>query len=166
MGYDSTKDTQEHREQVWRFLHMFIAELAERATWHDESKLVEPEKSVFDRVTPLLKTLTYGSDEYKAALASMGTALRHHYENNRHHPEHFVHGIHDMTLIDLVEMYCDWCAATLRMQNGDIFKSIRLNAERFGFERSVLESIFDATARQYPTIGARKGDERDEGGVR
>jgi hypothetical protein len=37
----------------------------------------------------------------------MAPALKHHYENNRHHPEHFKNNIDDMNLIDLIEMLCD-----------------------------------------------------------
>lgn len=35
-------------------------------------------------------------------------ALDHHYANNRHHPEHFEHGIEDMNLLDILEMVVDW----------------------------------------------------------
>jgi hypothetical protein len=66
---------------------------------------------MFDQWTPRLKELEFGSDEYKDALAHMGEALKHHYENNRHHPEHFENGIDGMNLIDVIEMVCDWKAA-------------------------------------------------------
>jgi hypothetical protein len=82
-----------------------------RASVHDASKLLPPEKEVFDEYTPKLKELEFGSDEYKAALAGMGEGLQHHYKNNPHHPEYFVSGIDGMGVVDLVEMIADWMAA-------------------------------------------------------
>jgi hypothetical protein len=85
--YDSTADTLRHSLRVGELMGQPTKELVERSTQHDHSKTADPEKETFDRVTPQLKNLTYGSDEYKAALADMGPALAHHYANNRHHPE-------------------------------------------------------------------------------
>lgn len=42
-------------------------------------------------------------------------------------------GIDAMNLIDVIEMLCDWKAAGLRHHDGDIFKSIRINQDRYGF---------------------------------
>jgi rubrerythrin len=89
MNYDSTKDTEEHIKQVQGFLSDVIGNLAARSLIHDASKLVEPEKSMYDEFTPKLRGSTYGSDEYKGFLEDMGAALKHHYENNSHHPEHY-----------------------------------------------------------------------------
>ena len=110
-----------------------IYSLQNRARVHDRSKLKEPEVSVFDRVTPQLQGSTYGSDEYKQFLADMKPALDHHYAKNSHHPEHFGNGIHGMNLLDLLEMLCDWIAATKRHDDGDIRRSIEINQERFGY---------------------------------
>ena len=137
-AYDSELDTLEHMRTVNGLLNDMVADLMTRAITHDKSKLLPPEKDIFDKVTPKLRALTYGSDEYKENLAEMGPALKHHYENNRHHPEHFQHGINDMTLVDLIEMICDWKAATLRHANGDILKSLDINKERFG----ILEQLY------------------------
>jgi hypothetical protein len=112
-----------------------------RGHFHDQSKLTSPEVEVFDRVTEKLAGLTYGSDEYKASLAEMGPALQHHYANNRHHPEHFTDGVAGMNLIDLVEMFCDWVAATRRHNDGDINKSITLNAERFSLDPQLVHVL-------------------------
>ncbi len=130
-NYDSQEDTKKHIEAVGRFIEKFRIVLILRAIEHDKSKLISPEKEIFDEYTPKLKGSTYGSDEYKTFLKEMGIALDHHYKENRHHPEHFKNGISDMDLIDLVEMICDWKAATLRHENGAILKSIEINKERF-----------------------------------
>ncbi len=200
--YDSRPYTYEHIGEVRGLLLAVASDLIRRAHEHDASKLVDPERSVFDEVTPRLRTLTYGSPEYKTSLAEMGPALEHHYAANDHHPEHFppgeqhevdvsvetdyhpsgdeftvatadcdacewtsrgdesdvrsaawLHerehhkpgGLHAMSLIQLIEMLCDWIAATRRHDDGDIRRSIEINAERFGYgaeiERLLLNTL-------------------------
>jgi hypothetical protein len=51
-----------------------------------------------------------------------------------------------MTLIDLIEMFCDWKAAVLRTKNGDIEKSIQINANRFDLSNQLTE-IFTNTLK-------------------
>jgi hypothetical protein len=132
--YDSRPETYAHIEAVRTLMLRAALELIRRAHEHDASKLVSPEVEVFDRVTPMLKTLVYDSPEYRASLEDMGPALAHHYAANRHHPEHFENGVADMTLVDLIEMTCDWMAAAGRTKDGDVLKSIRsINAARFGY---------------------------------
>lgn len=143
MSYDSSPDTWKHIHTVQGLMGKAIAELQARAHRHDQSKLVEPEKSVFDEYTPKLKDSTYGSDEYKSFLVGMGEGLRHHYAANDHHPEHwegrdvyFLGAVEKpyqaMNLLAVLEMLCDWKAATLRHADGNLGKSIDINAERFG----------------------------------
>lgn len=131
MQYDSEAETREHIRQVAERLKVVCTELRDRGYWHDASKLGAEEKSVFDVVTPKLKGLVYGTDEYRASLRELGPALAHHYANNSHHPEHYDNGISGFDLLDLIEMYCDWAAATLRGKNGDMSKGIEINIERF-----------------------------------
>ena len=89
MKYDSKGDTEKHIANVQDKLRYFADELTNRGLNHDKSKLESFEKDTFDKYTPKLKDTTYGSDEYKEYLQGMKVALDHHYENNRHHPEHF-----------------------------------------------------------------------------
>ena len=145
--YDSRQDTLDHIEKVFVFMNMIADFIKLRAFLHDQSKLEEPEKSIFDDITPKLKTLTYGSDEYKQSLVELGKTLEHHYAQNKHHPEHFSHGIEDMNLVDLLEMFCDWCAATMRHEDGNIIESIKINKKRFKYDE-ILAKIFTNTAIQ------------------
>ena len=105
--YDSTQDTQQHIAHVADRLHRLANLLRYRADAHDASKLLPPEKEAYDRLTPRLAGLTYGSEEYRATLREMKPAIAHHYAHNSHHPEHFEDGIAGMNLLDLVEMLCD-----------------------------------------------------------
>lgn len=92
-------------------LENISARLSARAEVHDLSKFHTPERETFKVFTPRLKTFRYGSDEYKRALADMGEGLRHHYAVNSHHPEFHPRGVADMSLLDVIEMFCDWVAA-------------------------------------------------------
>lgn len=145
--YDSRKDTKRHIKTVAKFLKVISKELRKRGKSHDKSKLLTPEKDFFDAYTPKLKSLTYGSDEYKRNLEGLQIALKHHYALNSHHPEYYVKGIADMTLVDVIEMLCDWKAATLRHDDGNIDKSLEINKERFNVSEqlvSILKNTVDA----------------------
>jgi hypothetical protein len=110
--YDCTDDVMEHKRKVEYWMRRFWESLKKRASIHDDSKLQDPEeKAMFDHWTPELRVRTFGSEQYKQALDGMGEGVRRHYRANRHHPEHFPNGVNDMTLIDVLEMVCDWMAA-------------------------------------------------------
>lgn len=146
--YDSSEDTKKHIQQVRLFLDTLERAIFFRGVQHDRTKLQEPEKSIFDEYTPKLAASTYGSDEYKNYLQEMKVALNHHYANNRHHPEFHKDGIRGMNLVDLCEMICDWKAATMRHDNGDIMESIELNQARFGYSDE-LKQILINTVRLF-----------------
>lgn len=150
-AYDSRADTCAHIARVQELMRVCVAELKQRLQVHDASKLEPFEKSFFDEFTPKLKGLTYGSDEYKAMLAAMKPGLDHHYANNRHHPEFHADGIRGMTLLDLLEMFCDWKAATERHADGDLATSIDFNQRRFRYSDD-LRAIFINTALAYGWI--------------
>ena len=141
-------DTIKHIEKVRVYIKMFIDRLWNRAIEHDRLKLESPEVEIFTEYTPKLAESTYGSDEYKQFLADMNGALQHHYANYRHHPEHFEHGINDMTLVDLVEMFCDWKAASERHVDGNLLKSIEVNTQRFGIQKQ-LKDVLINTAKAF-----------------
>jgi hypothetical protein len=183
-------ETLKHIEMVMQLLATMQHEIARRMFSHDRSKLESPEMEMFERFTDCLAGMTYGSDEYKQCLEEMKqSALGHHYENNRHHPEFFedcpkdVHmiaryenllaamlliqpqhlddsyamrqatvlveahkqelesGVNHMNLIDILEMVCDWKAATLRHNDGDIYKSVEINAKRFNLSPQLVAII-------------------------
>jgi len=111
MTYDCTEEIKKHRDRVHRILQGIADELASRGKIHDMSKIQSPlEKISFDHWLPEIRKYEFGSENYKNALAQMGTGLTMHYDANRHHPEHFPDGIDGMSLIDLIEMLADWMA--------------------------------------------------------
>jgi len=146
MNYDSKADTLLHIKRVAQLLTEASSELIKRANVHDNSKLESPEKELFDEYTPKLKDCTYGSDEYKNYLKELKVALDHHYANNSHHPEHYKNGVNGFDLFDLIEMFFDWKAAGERHADGNIYKSIELNKERFKLSDQVVD-VFTNTAK-------------------
>ena len=145
-NYDSTKDTQEHIDKVKSYLEGACVELKKRGLVHDASKLKDPEKEYFDKYTPRLASLTYGTEEYKNQIQDLKPAIDHHYKVNSHHPQFYENGINGMNLFDIVEMFFDWKASGERGKDGNIYKSIDINAERFGISKQ-LKSILINTAR-------------------
>jgi hypothetical protein len=147
--YDSRPETQEHIDRVRWFLGPVVDNLIERAAVHDASKLVEPELSAFDIATPKLAGLEYGSEEYKQSLRDLGPALEHHFAENDHHPEHYPNGVQGMSLMALIEMLCDWRAASERVkQRTDDPEKIKtfedglaFNQERFGYSDELAEIL-------------------------
>lgn len=137
MTFDSRPDTYAHIATVRGYLLQVVQQIIWRGHDHDLSKLEQPELAVFDEFTPKLRDSTYGSNEYQKYLRDMGIGLEHHYAVNDHHPEHFTNGIHEMDLVQLIEMLADWKAATLRHADGSLRRSIEQNRTRFGYDEKM-----------------------------
>ena len=144
---DSRQDTIDHINKVQVRIAEFQAGLDIRAAVHDRSKLQEPEKSGYDQLVADLKDIVYGTDEYRAALAAAKPVIDHHYAHNSHHPEHYPNGIAGMSLLDIVEMLCDWKAASERTKQGSIAASLAHNKQRFGIDDQ-LAAILENTVRE------------------
>ena len=151
MENDSAKETLYHIRRVTELVHKVCKELLNRADKHDKTKLRYPEKAVFDKFTPNLKKTTDGSEEYDNDTDEMSPALKDHYAANSHHPEHYENGIDGMDLIDIVEMFCDWKAASERHEDGDLHQSIEHNKGRFGMSDQLV-SIFKNTTKSIQRV--------------
>lgn len=135
-------ETLKHIEVVMQLLVTVQHEITRRMFSHDRSKLRSPELEMFETFTDNLAEVQYGSKEYeKRHQAMLKDALRHHYANNRHHPEFFEGGVSEMNLIDLIEMLCDWRASTWRYADGDIWQSIEINAKRFSLSTQLVQIL-------------------------
>jgi len=145
-NYDSTSETLKHIKRVSELLSLASINLLQRGIKHDNSKLETPEKEEFDRLTPLLKGCSFGTNEYQNHLTQLKLALDHHYKNNSHHPQHYCNGVDGMDLFDLMEMFLDWKASSERHDDGDIYKSISINADRFKLSEQLVK-ILENTAK-------------------
>lgn len=140
-------ETQAHIDKVRRYIRFFTDKLTDRAEKHDASKMGDIEAPIFAAHTENLSNIEFGSEEYKKELEALKPALDHHYKYNRHHPQYFgEEGINSMDLMDILEMLADWMASTERTKNGDIFKSIEINAKRFNIDPQLTQILLN-TAR-------------------
>lgn len=139
-------ETQRHIENVRKYIRFITDKLTQRGVDHDASKMISPEVELFAQHTKQLALTAYDSEEYKQHLDALKPALDHHYSKNAHHPEHFPDGVNDMSLIDIVEMLCDWKASSLRTSNGNLLKDINQNIERFNIDPQ-LKQILINTAK-------------------
>jgi len=120
-----------HIQWVTQGLLLMQGLLSERILTHDRSKIVDGmERNVYAAVVPEFYGKQFGTDDHKAVGAKLGPAWQHHLEHNRHHPEHFENGINGMTLIDLIEMLCDWKSAGLREEKDSLYRSIDMLKDR------------------------------------
>jgi hypothetical protein len=120
---------------------IFCFKLIIRAIVHDFSKYGKHEAKYFIEAIPKLNSLTYGGEEYKQCLNEIKPAIDHHQKTNKHHPEYYNNLVNGMCLLDIIEMFYDWKAATKRYANGDINKSIEINSKRFNYDET-LKNIF------------------------
>lgn len=143
MTYDSRPETYEHIATVQSNLIDVVKNLLNRVCYHDYTKLIEPELSGFNTHTPKLRGTTYGTPEYEKLREELNATLEHHYRHNSHHPEHYSNGIRGMNLLDLIEMLCDWEAATQRHHDGNLAKSIEINQKRFGYSDEMKDILMN-----------------------
>jgi hypothetical protein len=130
MPSDFLADLIDHKRRVGLYLQNVANALFGRAVVHDNSKFLPVEYEAYDNAFPEFKKHAFGSEGMKAVYESIKPALDHHLHSNRHHPEYFKNGIDDMNLLDVIEMTCDWLAASGRSEV-DIFKGLEMNKERF-----------------------------------
>jgi hypothetical protein len=140
MSSDFLVDLIDHKRRVGGYLQNVANALFNRSVVHDNSKFSPEEYEPYEEAFPELQKYAYGTEEFKAALRKIKPAIQHHYENNDHHPEFFEDGISQMNLIQLVEMVCDWIAASERSQK-DIFEGLEMNKERFKIDDQLFAII-------------------------
>ena len=96
-SYATIEQILKHKKSVKDKLCFLANEIIKRGDTHDSSKLISPEISwliMMDK-EPKYK---YGSKEYFDKLDRWSCFFKHHYQNNRHHPDHFINGVEDMNL--------------------------------------------------------------------
>ena len=122
-------------EKLARYLEREGAEehakaLRERGLIHDNSKIsCEDELYALSRIINDRESLM----DYSKSLSPMKQdAIRLHWKNNTHHPEHFKSPI-DMSKLDIMEMCCDWHARSTQYHTNFLeFVEARQN-DRFHF---------------------------------
>jgi hypothetical protein len=173
-AYDSRPDTWAHISRVRHFLSVAIRNLHYRSDRHDKTKLEPPEVEGFDIATPKLAGMEYGSEEYKQSLRDLGPTLAHHFEHNDHHPEHFQNGVVGMSLMALIEMLCDWRAASERVKqraDGDEYlkrsfaEGLAFNQQRFGYGDELAQVLMNTAIELGLVDAASRPDGTDTAAV-
>lgn len=137
--YNYMQNLLDHKRLVGLYLQRVTTALFRRAVVHDYSKFAPDEFGPYAAALPRFEKSEYGSDEYKACCESIKPAIEHHFRENRHHPEHFPNGVNDMNLLDVVEMVCDWMAASQRVPGNTL--RLDLQKERFGIDDQLFGLI-------------------------
>lgn len=113
--------------------------LLKRANIHDNSKLVGPELE-------LLSSLYGSQDAFTNPKVQLSEnerkIIEKHWENNRHHPEHF-DNVEKMTELDIIEMVCDWYARSCQYKT-DFLEFVKSRQEnRFHFPSKMFEKVYN-----------------------
>lgn len=130
--FDFLTDTLLHIGEVQENLEVFAGQLRQRGLSHDRTKLQEPEFGAFVSTREKFKKANYGSPEYQECVDTVKPAVDHHYKNNRHHTGFHENGVYDMTLVDIVELVCDWKAAARRSPDKKLEDTLDYAFQKYG----------------------------------
>ena len=149
-------DTEEyikgHISRVRKHINTFVQLLLKRAINHDKSKLEEPEISWWKEMDKEPR-YPYGSEEYKQKIKRWDKVFKHHYKYNRHHPEHYEYGVSEMTLVDIVEMMCDWLGYKDTITVSEALKVCDEQMRRYNIPDGIRQIIFNTLLRYYSLMG-------------
>ena len=158
MSDDSTEEyIKRHIARVRERLNVIIRILNKRAAMHDDSKLEEPELSLWKKMDRE-KRYPYGSSEYLDKIQRNKKVFQLHYLKNRHHPEHYANGVRDMTLIDVIEMLCDWIGYKDHLSYSEATDIVHQQMVKYGMaskddeETNLLEQVMINTLFRYFSI--------------
>ena len=158
--YTYTKDTNDHIRRVnlnmikvcdWYREHAknlyYEPKLKELGILHDSSKLNDQlEKEGYIKMNIELKKVEYGTEDYKKIMNKYNDIIQLHYQNNPHHPEHYSEGYNGMTILNKIEMVCDWCAVIQVKKLYDTYeKSFNFNKQRFNIPDDEFIKIMNLT---------------------
>lgn len=138
----SLEKTLKHISRVNELLGECSIELIKRGVRHDASKLTDIELKPLEEMDTIIEQegqAPFGSDEYERRRKLLKPMLDNHYANNSHHPEHYKNGINGMDLYDVLEMVCDWKAASERGEESSL--NLQIAFARFNVEPQLQDVI-------------------------
>lgn len=148
-------DILKHKEKVRRRLLFLSDELKKRADEHDDSKLKNPEIRYLIEMDKEPR-YPYNSPEYFNKMKRWQKFFGHHYDNNRHHPDHFRNGILDMTLTDICEYLVDIISYYDEMHVHDGMDTIEKQQGRFGLDNQLSQILVNTLIEYFSYIGDNK----------
>lgn len=146
-----------HKDSVRSKLLFIARELTKRSAMHDDSKLQSPE---IDWLIEMDKEprVEYGSKEYYQKMHKWHKFFTHHYNVNRHHPDHFINGIDGMNLVDLSEYLIDIISYFDEMHVGDAIRVIEEQKSRFRLSDQLAQILKNTLIDYFAWVGDNKPD--------
>ena len=144
-----------HRQTVRERLLFLADELYKRAYHHDDSKLQLPEIKWLIEMDKEPR-YEYGTPEYFEKMKRWDKFFKHHYENNRHHPDHFANGIEGMNLADLCEYIVDIISYYEELHVNNALDTVNKQKERFGFDEQLTQILKNTLIEYFSWFGGQK----------
>ena len=129
-----------HISLVQQNLTKVIRDLLDRKEIHDLSKIEDDEFEGFAHFQRINPDVEYGSEGYKQNLEFIKPytekAIELHQSRNSHHPEYYKN-VKEMGWLDIIEMVCDWYAASQSYsKKGSFENSLKICKEKYSFPQS------------------------------
>ena len=96
---------------------------------------------------------TKAEKEYEDKVLRYKPVFDHHYKYNRHHPEHYENCFEDMTLVDLVEMLCDWLGYKEYMTITEAMNICYQQMDRYHMSDDLRRILFNTLLRYFSLLG-------------
>lgn len=144
-----------HRQTVRERLLFLADELYKRAYHHDDSKLQLPEIKWLIEMDKEPR-YEYGTPEYFEKMKRWDKFFKHHYENSRHHPDHFANGIEGMNLADLCEYIVDIISYYEELHVNNALDTVNKQKERFGFDEQLTQILKNTLIEYFSWFGGQK----------
>ena len=149
---DTVEHILKHRESVRNKLKFLASEIVRRAEKHDESKLMQPELNWLIQMDKEPR-YQYGTPEYFDKMKKWQKFFKHHYAENRHHPDHFQNGVYDMNIVDICEYISDIISYYDEMHVDDALKTLEAQKERFGFNEQLYQILKNTLFEYFTWVG-------------
>ena len=94
----------------------------------------------------------YGTKEYNDKIKRYKQVFDLHYAENRHHPEHYLLGVNDMDLIDMIEMVCDWISYKKDITIDEAIEMINIQGERYKLSPQLRNILKNTLFNHFSTL--------------
>jgi len=129
-----------HKVYVFFFILKACRALIVRGLKHDLSKFSKEEFEYVYILSTKGGGVKFGSKQYYSLVDSIMPAKLAHSSRNSHHPEYYDGKIERMTHLDIIEMQCDWAAASKR-SGGSLSNSMIINSKKYNISSLMQQKL-------------------------
>jgi len=119
--------------------HNYAEKLRKRALVHDDSKISDEEE--LRALSFIINDKTNMQNPDIKISPIVRDAIKIHWKNNSHHPEHYESYL-DMTKLDIMEMCCDWYARSMQYKTNFLEFVKKRQEDRFHFPDWMFAEIW------------------------